>query len=64
MLKRKRQVDPVLHFGKHRGKRISDCPTEYLDLLLGGDSIDPGLKDDIHAHLKTRSDWKSLDLED
>ncbi len=32
------QADPVLHFGKHRGKRLSEIPRDYLAWLADQES--------------------------
>ena len=52
--------DPIMPFGKHKGKCASDCPVEYLDWLIGQDWLGPELKADIEAHLETRAEWHRL----
>jgi uncharacterized protein (DUF3820 family) len=57
------EPDPILQFGCHKGKHISDVPTSYLDWLLGEGWVYPELKDQIERHLRTRADWLSADLD-
>jgi uncharacterized protein (DUF3820 family) len=56
-------LDPVIPFGKHKGKHASEIEVEYLDWLLGQDwFIDKFTKisEEVLQHLKTRQDWKNL----
>ena len=54
--------DVKIPFGKeHRGKRLADCPVEYLDWLIGQDWLFDDLKFKITTHLKSRPDWHTLD---
>jgi hypothetical protein len=42
-----RQLDQVLHFGKHRGLRLREVAAEdvvYLDYLAGLKDLDPSLR--------------------
>ena len=43
--------EPVLPWGKHRGKRISEVPSDYLLWLLGREGVSSDLADAIRAHL-------------
>ena len=52
--------DPVLPFGKHRGKYAHQVDVEYLDWLIGQDWLGAKLKDDIEAHLRTRAEWRRM----
>lgn len=42
--------DNVLHFGKHKGKRLADVPTDYLRWMLG-QTFKRGLLDDVRIVL-------------
>jgi uncharacterized protein (DUF3820 family) len=53
--------DPIIPFGKHKGKRASDCPVSYLDWLIGQDWLKPELKEQVEAHLQTRPEWQRMD---
>ena len=53
--------DPIIPFGKtHRGKRVSECPTEYLDWLIGQDWLFDDLRAAIEADLQGRADWHRM----
>ena len=43
--------DKIFPFGKHKGARLRDIPTGYLDWALGID-----LRADIQAYLKTQAE--------
>jgi hypothetical protein len=43
-------ADTVLHFGKHKGKRLADVPTDYLRWMLG-QSFKRRLLDDVRIVL-------------
>ena len=49
--------DARMPFGKYKGQPLSDCPTDYLDWLLGQDWLRRELAEAIESHLKTRADW-------
>jgi len=50
-------TDPVIPFGKHKGKYASDIDVKYLDWLIGEDWLRQELKQQIEAHLRTRPEW-------
>ena len=52
--------DPIIPFGKHRGKYASQVAVECLDWLIGQDWLKPELEKEIYAHLQTRSEWKRM----
>ena len=53
--------DPIIRFGKtHKGKRVSECPTEYLDWLLGEDWLFEDLREAIESDLEGRADWHRM----
>lgn len=52
--------DPIIPFGKHEGKYASQIDVEYLDWLIGQDWLRSELENEIHAHLKTRVEWKRM----
>jgi uncharacterized protein (DUF3820 family) len=54
----------IMPFGAHKGKPLSEIPTEYLDHVLGFDNLWPSTRDAILAHLRTRADWQNMDRED
>jgi len=56
--------DPVIPFGRWRGRRCSQIPATYLDWLIGQDWLRPGLRLRIEAHLATRADWKRIPTHD
>jgi uncharacterized protein (DUF3820 family) len=53
-------TDPVIPFGKHKGKYASDIDVKYLDWLIGEDWLRPELKQQIEAHLRTRPEWLNM----
>lgn len=55
--------DFIIPFGKYQGKPAADVPTGYLDWLLG-ETRDPDLRHALLAHLRTRADWQSEDLDE
>jgi uncharacterized protein (DUF3820 family) len=56
--------DPIVPFGKFKGKRCSEIEdVKYLDWLIGQDWLLSDLKSQITAHLKTRPEWRELDEE-
>ena len=52
--------DPIIPFGKHRGKYASDIPAEYLDWLIGQEWLKPELEQEIFQHLRARAAWHRL----
>jgi uncharacterized protein (DUF3820 family) len=52
--------DPIIPFGKHRGKYANQIDVEYLDWLIGQTWLKPELEKQILAHLKTRDEWKRM----
>lgn len=56
--------DPKMPFGKHKGQLLSDCPTPYLDWILGQDWLKDDLKADVEAELNKRPDWHAMDRSD
>ena len=53
--------ETVMPFGKHKGEKLSDIPTDYLKYILGWDRLYDGLRKTIEAHLKTREDEDTTD---
>jgi len=53
-------ADPQIPFGKHRGEHVSECPTDYLDWLLGQDWLYEDLREAIEADLEGRADWHRM----
>lgn len=60
MTKEQQWDDWVLSFGKHKGRRISECPIEYLDWLIGEEWLRPGLKSKIEQFLAGCGEWKRM----
>ena len=52
--------DLIIPFGKHKGKAVSECPTEYLDWLLGQDWLFDDLREAIESDLEGRADWHRM----
>ena len=52
--------DPIIPFGKHKGKAVSECPTAYLDWLLGQDWLFDDLREAIKSDLEGRADWHRM----
>jgi len=52
--------DPIIPFGKHKGKYASDIDVSYLDWLIGQGWLNPVLEREIHEHLKARSEWQRM----
>jgi uncharacterized protein (DUF3820 family) len=53
-------AEPVMPFGKYRGKALSECPVRYLDWVLGLDNLDPKLKKDILDYLQGCAEWQQM----
>lgn len=53
--------NPKMPFGKHKGELLSDCPTEYLDWLIGNDWVKDYLRAAVEAELNKRPDWHAMD---
>lgn len=53
-------ADPVIPFGKHRGKFASQIDVEYLDWLIGQHWLRGSLRAEIEKHLAGRSEWHRL----
>lgn len=52
--------DPIIPFGENKGKYASQIDVKYLDWLIGQTWLKPELEKEIHAHLKTRDEWKRM----
>ncbi len=44
-------AEKTLHFGKYKGRKVSECPVEYLDWLLDQEWLFEDLKEDIEQYL-------------
>lgn len=53
-------ADPVLPFGKHRGKNASEVDVDYLDWLIGQDWLRPKLREALESHLMGRAEWRRM----
>ena len=53
-------ADPTMPFGKHKGEPISECPTEYLDWLIGQDWLFDDLRTAIETDLEGRAGWRRM----
>ena len=49
--------DPVMKFGKHKGMKISEINTNYLDWLIGQPWFKDPLKSIVKNTLQGRADW-------
>lgn len=59
--KKESKPDPVIPFGKYRGKRASEVDdVAYLDWMLGLRLHEP-FKSDFEEHMGQRQDWKDYD---
>ena len=56
----KDDIDPIIPFGKHKGKYASQVDVQYLDWLIGQDWLKPEFEAEILAHLKTREEWQRM----
>jgi len=52
-----------LMFGKYKGRAISECPTNYLDWLIGQKWLRTDLKEEIEEYLNGCAEWHSLGKE-
>ena len=57
----KRSPDPVMRFGKYKGKPASEIPVEYLDWLIGEPWLYPELREQLVEHLYTRPEWLRME---
>ncbi len=48
--------DPIIPFGKHRGKYAGQIDIEYLEWLIGQQWVQEPLKGEIRDHLETRKE--------
>lgn len=46
--------DPIIPFGKHRGKYAGQIDIDYLEWLVGQQWVQEPLKGEIRDHLETR----------
>jgi hypothetical protein len=53
---------PTLPFGKHKGKRLSDVPIDYLQWLAQKLDIEPNLRETIQCHIQQRRKETSTDV--
>jgi len=61
---KEKETDPIMPFGKHGGKPISDIPVEYLDWLIGEQWFVTKfyeLAEQIERHLEGRVEWQRMD---
>jgi hypothetical protein len=56
--------EPTMPFGKHKGRKLSEINTHYLDWVLGLDNIRPELNEAIVKELSKRQDWAQMDEQD
>lgn len=53
--------DYILRFGKHKGCKLRDVPTGYLDWMLGLDDLRADTREAIESYLKTQSEYDAMD---
>ena len=55
-------ADPVIPFGKHKGKQASDIPVSYLDWLVDQPWLHEQLRIDVESHLNgaRRAEWERM----
>ncbi len=52
----RRSWEMTMPFGKHKGKRISAVPPDYLDWLVNRDGIPADLQEAIQVRLRQEED--------
>jgi len=48
---------------QYYNRTLEECPTHYLDWLLGQDWVSSHLKEQIEEHLDTRPEWKRMNYD-
>ena len=50
---------PVIGFGKHKGSKWEDVPSDYLRWVVDKSDLDRDAKANAKHHLKLREEWRS-----
>jgi len=60
--------DVIMPFGKHKGKKLSEIPVEYMDWLIGQDWLkwfaQGDLRNSIEEYLEGCAEWQRMRQDD